>query len=43
MFFLYLCCKYYILEIVEFEHVIKITNNILIYAKDKSFFYILSH
>lgn len=32
------------LEIVEFEHVIKITNNnILIYDKDKLFFYTLSY
>lgn len=32
------------LEIVEFEHVIKITNNnILIYGKDKLFFYTLSY
>lgn len=46
MFFLYICVVNIIslrLEIVEFEHVIKITNNILIYGKDKSFFYILSH
>lgn len=46
MFFLYIFVVNIIslrLEIVEFEHVIKITNNILIYGKDKSFFYILSH
>lgn len=40
-----MCCIISLrLEIVEFEHVIKITNNnILIYGKDKLFFYTLSY